>query len=287
MKLLNYKNGNATITIDEEGTRVIECEGSLKLDYPLNLDIRVSSTCSFANTLCKDFCHESALVKGKDVDYKKLKLILSDLPKGIELAIGCNHLNNEFIEFLVWCKDKEYIANITINQGHIQRDTFNLIQVLQFDLIKGLGISYRKDLKWNIPEFLLHYPNTIFNVIVGIDTIEDIKSLSEKGVNKITVLGEKDFGYNKGKVKNHKEWIIYVRQLFDLFKVVSFDNLAVNQLKVKRFFKEKDWESIYQYEHSFYIDGVNEVFKPSSRSEEQVHWDNYSIKQYFKELVKN
>lgn len=286
MKLYQYNNGNATVNIFEDGTREIEFEGSLDLDYPLNLDIRVSSSCSFANSLCKDFCHESALVNGKDVNYEKLKSKLIGLPKGIELAIGCNHLNDELVKFLCWVKSQDYIANLTINQGHIIRDSINLILALQFDLIKGLGISYRKELKWNVPEFLLNYSNLVFHVIVGIDSIEDVKLLKEKEVKKITVLGEKDFGYNKNKLKNHKDWIIYIRQLFDLFEVVAFDNLALEQLKVRRFFQEDDWNKFYQFENSFYIDGVNEVFKPSSRSNDERDWD-INIKDYFKHLKKS
>lgn len=42
-----YKNGNALISIFDDGTRYIEFENSLNLDYPLNIDIRVSTQCSF------------------------------------------------------------------------------------------------------------------------------------------------------------------------------------------------------------------------------------------------
>ena len=44
---MRYKNGNASVEILENGTRIVEYEDSLNLDYPLNIDIRVSTQCSF------------------------------------------------------------------------------------------------------------------------------------------------------------------------------------------------------------------------------------------------
>lgn len=49
--MIRYKNGNSSIVLKRDGTRVIEFEDELKLEYPLNLDIRVSTECSLAN-LC-------------------------------------------------------------------------------------------------------------------------------------------------------------------------------------------------------------------------------------------
>ena len=282
---MQYLNGNALITLEEDGTRLIEYSNSLLLDYPLNIDIRVSTSCSFANNICKEFCHESAVTKGKDCDYTKLKEILKDLPEGIELAIGCNYFSVDLYEFLEWCKVKKFIANITINQGHIKRDLKLLEESISKDLIKGLGISYRSSLKWDIPESILNYKNTVFHVILGLDSFKDVENLDKLGVNKLLLLGEKNFGYNKNKVdltsRKHKEWTWWIASLFNKFKIVSFDNLALEQLKLKRFFSEENWQIFNQEEHSFYIDAVQEIFKPNSRSEESVNW-NIGIKSYFK-----
>ena len=45
--MYTYKNGNATVTIEKDGTRIIEFVDELNLEYPLNIDIRVSTQCSF------------------------------------------------------------------------------------------------------------------------------------------------------------------------------------------------------------------------------------------------
>lgn len=290
--LASYVNGNAHIEIYPDGKRVITYDGELKLDMPLNIDIRVSNKCSFGQrpdgtyVLCS-FCHEEAKTDGNECDYGLLKSKLYGLPKGIELAIGANNITDGLKDFLVWCYMQGYISNLTINQGHLKRDMKHLMYLIDNDYIKGLGVSFRCGIRWDVPESILTYPNTVFHVICGIDTISDVIGLSARGVKKILVLGEKDFGFNAGKVDTksqvHKSWLWHVRSLFDIFDVVSFDNLALEQLRINRFFSNSDWGTFNQGEHSFYIDAVRQVYKPSSRDKNECHWD-VTINEYFKQL---
>lgn len=289
MQLLStYKNGNATISIYNNGTRILECEGEAKLQWPLNIDIRVSRKCAFGmnpstgKAVC-GFCHESATTDGEDADLELLYSKLVGLPAGIELAIGVNGITDELVEFLAKCKQQGWIVNTTINQGHLRRDKHKIAALIDDNLIKGLGVSYRAGML-EIPQKILAYKNMVVHVIAGIDFIEDVKKLSEQGIKKILVLGEKDFGFNLGKVKivsaSHREWYRQVHELFKLFGVVSFDNLALEQLNVKRFVK--DWETIYQYEYSFYINAVDKYFAPSSRSADVQSYENgLTVEEYF------
>lgn len=291
--LRKYNNGNAEISIFKDGSREIEYQDILTLNYPLNIDIRVSSQCSFGlnpktNKAFCDFCHESATTNGKECDYSSLQEKLKGLPKGIELAIGANNFTENLWNFLYWAKFEGYLCNLTINQGHLRRDLHTICSAIDHDLIKGLGVSYRSTLKFDIPEQVLNYPNTVFHVIAGIDTIDDILFLPEKGVKKVLILGEKDFGFNQGKVnlttRNHKEWYWWIAKLFDKFEVVSFDNLALEQLNIKRFFNDKNWETFNQGERSFYINAIDGYFAPSSRSGKKTCWNTVSLQDYFKSL---
>jgi hypothetical protein len=293
---VKYTNGNATVTINlNNGSRIIECdEPFLLLQYPLNIDIRVSSKCAFGlnpNTgkaFCW-FCHESATTDGIECDYDDLKVKLNDLPKGIELAIGCNEYTISLDDFLDWCLNKGYVCNVTINQGHLNRDSLMIKEAINNGRIKGLGVSYRSSLKWNIPKFILDYPNTVFHVIAGIDDFNDVLSLKDRGVNKLLVLGEKSFGFNENKVDltslSHKQWFWWIRKLFTEFKVVSFDNLALEQLNIKRFFNEDSWRTFYNGEYSFYINAIDKTFSPSSRSSDKVSWNDLTIETYFKSII--
>lgn len=292
MVIAQYKNGNADITITEDGTREIEYEDVLKLEYPLNIDIRVSTRCSFGmnpktgRAFCS-FCHESATTNGAECDYEELKGKLSGLPAGIELAIGGNIISAELIDFCEWATNQGYIVNLTVNQGHVATYQLQLDELISNGWIKGLGISYRRSLeKDNVPERFKRYEHTVLHVIAGIDDINDI--LNYTSYTKVLVLGEKDFGFNSGNVdlsnRGHKEWLWWIHKMFSVFDVVSFDNLALKQLNVKRFFADDNWEVFNQNEHSFYIDAVNKVLAPSSRSSDKTNWDEYTLKDYFKKI---
>jgi hypothetical protein len=290
-----YLNGNLHIKLESNGSRTIGCfEDKLVPNYPLNIDIRVSTSCSFANTLCKNFCHESAVVKGKDCDYEVLKSKLRGLPKGIELAIGCNKLTIELYKFLEWCNEQEYVANLTINQGHLSRDLAMLLLAIDNNLVQGIGISYRSELPFNIPKQLLEYEHVVFNVIIGIDNFNDVTNLSTKGVKRLVVLGMKDFGnyLNKADYSNnnlqYKEWIWNISKWFGNdapFDNISFDNLAVEQLQMKRLLSTEQYNSFYNYEFSMYIDAANQIYRPSSRDSNFVEW-NTSALEYFQSLNK-
>lgn len=287
--LYRYSNGNAIVQIDEDGTRTIEYESELKLKYPLNIDIRVQTICPLGynpqtgKAVC-EFCHESARTDGTECDYDELLHKLIGLPGGIELAIGCNVFTDKLYDFLKACYERGYICNLTVNQLTIKKHEKMLNKAIQHNYVRGIGISYRGINDCVIPQSLKDYENTVIHVIAGIDDIDEIMKLDAK---KILVLGEKDFGFNKGKVDlqstNHKKWYMYVRKLFDIFEVVSFDNLALEQLNIKRFLPDSVYEQFYQGEHSFYINAVDQTYARSSRSADIVPWD-MSIKDYFKTI---
>jgi len=290
--IVEYTNGNAVVSVLLDGTRTVTwVDNELKLDYPLNIDIRVQSGCPLGynkntgKSVCH-FCHESATVDGDECDYTELKSVLAEIPAGIELAIGCNQYSEQLWEFLHWAKECGFICNLTVNQLTIASMRKHIQHLIDNQLIYGLGVSFRA-----ITAFIpfTEYDNMVVHVIAGIDDFSAVKGLSTIGVKKILILGEKDFGFNLGKVdltsRSHKQWLWYVNELFKLFDVVAFDNLALEQLKIKRFIPDDLWKSSYQHEHSFYINAVDKYFSPSSRNE---HKSNYqSIKNYYEKNISN
>lgn len=289
--LAKYKNGNATVQLLQDGTRIIEYDGDLDLEYPLNVDVRVSSKCTFGmnpktgKAVCS-FCHESARTDGKDGNFALLHTRLDELPIGTEIAIGANEISWNLMLILGLLQGRP--VNLTVNQGHLPRELDALKFMIEKNKIKGLGVSYRSGMS-PIPQEILDYPNTVVHVIAGIDDIHDVKRLASIGVKKLLVIGEKDFGFNHGKVDlqshKHRFWQMFLHDLFEMFEVVSFDNLAVEQLRVARFVPQNHWDEIYQGEHSMYINAVDGTYSPSSRSPEKVQW-TMSIKEYFQGLKK-
>ena len=87
MKLLNkYLNGNVTVSIYDDGTKIQEWSDEEKANpiYPNSMDIKITDYCDAG---CK-WCHEKSTINGKHADLEYLLDFLQELPKGTELAIG-------------------------------------------------------------------------------------------------------------------------------------------------------------------------------------------------------
>jgi hypothetical protein len=66
--------------------------------------------------------------------------------------------------------------------------------------------------------------------------------------------------------------------------ILSFDNLSINQLNLKRWFPEKSWNEFFMGEdgtHSMYIDAVSDSFRVSSTGKIHYPIENRNIKEIF------
>lgn len=293
---MRYKNGNAIISLDlRDGTRIIEYPNNqpLTLETPLNVDIRVSTQCPYGyNQYTKQstcaFCHESALVDGQECDYDVLyeTLVGQKLPRGTEIAMGVNEVTDGLIKFVKNLHRLGLVVSITINERYITE--FGDVRLLEMmPYVFGLGISYRSlQGCLSLPDWIADYHNTVIHVINGIDDFEDVKELSVK-YRKLLVLGEKDFGFNSGKVDlntpSHKQWKANIMQLTKIFNIVSFDNLGLQQLDIRGKITDEEYKSFYQGEHSLYINAVEQYFAPSSRTRDNIkRFDETDLRSYFK-----
>lgn len=292
---MKYRNGNASVWLDlQDGTRIIEYPDNepLTLDTPLNIDIRVSTQCPYGynvktqKSTCA-FCHESALVDGQECHYGVLQQVLMDakLPRGTEIALGVNEVTDNLVQFVKNLYRLGLVVNITMNERYIlQYGDTGLKQMLPY--VFGLGISYRSlQGCLSLPDWIANYPHTVIHVINGIDNFDDVKELGIK-YHKLLVLGEKDFGFNRGKVNlatsQHKQWKSNIMQLTKIFDIVSFDNLGLQQLEIRGKITDEEYKSFYQGEHSMYINAVEQYFAPSSRTRNNIkRFDETDLRSYF------
>jgi hypothetical protein len=286
-KLVEYKNGNTTVTIYKDGTKVREFEGIPVVEHPESMDIKITNYCDLG---CP-YCHENSTIKGKHSDLFLLKEKLDILPAGIELALGggnpLSHPN--LVQFLEWCKTKGFIANITINEKHINKYNELIIDLITRDLVKGIGISVTEGNINLIKSLYKLSSNIVLHLIVGINTIEQIEELCTiKGI-KVLLLGYKTFGrgisyYSQDITDNINKWYKHLPTLVGKL-VLSFDNLAIEQLNVKRLFTSKGWDRFYMgddFTFTMYIDAVEQQYAPTSRSDDRQSFKDYNVIQYFK-----
>ena len=271
MNLLGeYQNGNYKVSIYDDGTKIRETEDNQFISaFPECMDIKITDYCDMG---CP-YCHENSTKQGKHGDILHAKFIDSLHPY-TELAIGGgNPLSHpDFIPFLEKLKEKNIIANVTVNQKHFLDNNPMLRNLIDEGLIKGLGVSFTH---YNDGLFLaLHYfPSAVLHIINGVVNLDELKLLYGEGF-KVLILGYKQFRRGKDfyseEVENNKK-IIYkeLPNIIKNFKVVSFDNLAIDQLNVKRLMSKEKWNEFYMGDDgqfTMYIDMVNQKFARCSIS---------------------
>jgi len=275
IKLLgSYNNGNYTVEIYNDGTKIRETDDdSFISSFPECIDLKITNYCDMG---CP-YCHENSTKDGKHGDILNTEFI-NTLQPYTELAIGGgNPLDHpDLIEFLHKLKEKNIIANITVNQNHFMKYESIILDMVNKELIKGLGISLTNANDIHFIARLKEYPNAVLHVINGIIGLKDLEKLYGYGF-KILILGYKQIRrgieYYSDQVETNKKVIFdNISDIINGFKVVSFDNLAIRQLELRRIFTDKDWNEFFMGDDgqfTMYIDLVEEKFALSSTTLER------------------
>lgn len=271
MSLLGeYKNGNCLISIFDDGTKIRETgENAFIPSFPESMDLKITNYCD----MCCPYCHENSTVGGKHGDILKVEFI-NTLHPFTEVAIGGgNPLSHpDLIKFLELLRTKQIIANITVNQTHFLDNKTMLKELTEDFLIYGLGVSMTNPTD-ELVDALKDFPNAVLHVINGVTYPIQLEKLYNKNL-KLLILGYKQLRRGDSYYSNEVE--VKKRLLYDelpcllsKFKVVSFDNLAVEQLTVKRLLSDGQWKAFYMGDDgsfTMYIDLVEGVFSESSTS---------------------
>lgn len=290
MAWAKYKNGNSTVTINlDNGTKIREThDDEFDLEFPETLDLNIGSKCDGG---CK-FCYINASPNGIDAELMDVPFI-DTLHHYTEVAINGNSVDHpQLIPFLEKLKKKRILANITVNQIHFERKEKLIKDLVDQDLIKGIGISLRNPTD-EFVEKVKQYPNAVIHCINGVLSADDIEKMRDNDL-KILILGYKDLGrgvaYKEQNGINIKAKQKYLYDILptlpDHFKLVSFDNLAIEQLDVKRMLTQEQWEEFYMGDEgtsSMFIDLVTQKFGVSSLCPpEEMHPITADINEMFK-----
>ena len=272
MNLLGkYINGNYITSIYDTGTKIRETKDNEFIpSFAESMDIKLSNYC---DAQCK-FCHEGSTIYGKHGDILNQKFIETLHPYQ-EVALGGGDVTShpDLIPFLYKLKEQRVISNITVNQKHFEEKQDFIKELVDKKLIYGLGVSLVNPSDKFI-SLVKQYSNAVIHVINGILKFSDIELLSNKDL-KILVLGYKQLRRGiECYAKNYKN-IIYnqiwlkknIQNLFSQFSVVSFDNLAIEQLEVQQLMTKEEWNEFYMgddAEFTYYIDMVEKKFAKNS-----------------------
>ena len=267
-KLFSYQNGNCAVDIFSDGTKIRTWDGIPRPVFPESMDVKITNRCSLENH-CK-WCHEGSVKDGEHADLVGLLPVFDGLPPGVELAIGGgNPLSHPH---LVWLLEKlsglGLIANITVNELHLSQYMGFLEQLITGHLVYGVGVTYTG----TDPESLRHInglsENIVYHMITGVHDVDDIQNATKALVLGYKRIRKGESFFSLAVEENLYRW--YTRIPLYFGKVpISFDNLALEQLNIKRFLPKSEWDNFYMGndgQFTFYIDGVKMEYAISSTS---------------------
>ena len=265
--LYQYQNGNYQVTIYPDGTKVRETEADVFLPhFSENVDLKITDYCEVACPMC----HEKSTVQGLHGDLTHPAL--STFPRGTELAIGGgNPLSHPgLVRFLEQLKAQGVIANLTVNQVHFLQQENLLHELTATGLVHGLGVSLTHPGE-NFIKRVTRFENAVIHVINGYHAYSQLEKLFGHDL-KLLILGYKHFGrgvaYFSPEV-TRRQAVLYakIHAVLKSFRVVSFDNLAIEQLNIKRLMTTAAWETFYMGDDgnfTFYMDAVKQEFTQNS-----------------------
>lgn len=265
-----YQNGNYTVRIYADGTKVRETpDDEFVAEFPESMDVKITNRCEMG---CP-WCHENSLPDGKHGDVHVA--FIDTLKPYTEIALGGgNPLAHPELETLLRrLKDHKVIANMTVSQYHFETQQERIKRLADTGLVNGLGVS----LSNATPEFVetvRSYPNAVIHVINGIVPVDELMRLDGC---KILILGYKDFrrghSYYSEEVKfKQTELRLNLPSIMSRFSVISFDNLAIEQLAVRELLSPAQWNEFYMGDDgmfTMFIDLVEGKFARNSTSEER------------------
>lgn len=230
-----------------------------------------------------------------DSDYVN-NIFLPSLQPYTEIALNGNDLSHpQLVSFLEKLKDRHVIANITVNQKHFLEKYDFIYDLYHRGLVNGVGVSLVEPTP-ELIEKLKTIPTSILHVIAGVLSGHDINLLSYHDL-KILVLGYKRKGRGDSYFDSHQldveRNINGLRTALPIlighgaFDVISFDNLALEQLDMQSRMTAEQWDSFYMGDDgtfTFYVDLVNGTYARDSLTTESHPIEDRSVSEMFDDI---
>jgi len=273
----HYINGNHLVTIYDDGTKVKSTghwedfdKGTKKwvdddqdhftYEFPENFDIKITDYCDPVpgrpdGGICA-YCHENSSIKGAHGDLVGMEPVFRSLHAGTECAVGGgNALAHPDLSWMLKIlKEQKVIANLTVNQRHLQRYRNKLMRLVADGLVHGIGVSLTDSSNTDDMKIIDELGNNVvIHVIAGIFSEKDIPFVKGR---KVLVLGYKDLrrGHtllegHADEIKANIQWLTaYLPQMKKECKCISFDCLGLEQIDPKTVLgiSDKDFATLFQ-----------------------------------------
>lgn len=298
--IAHYKNGNYSVILTNTGTKIRYNQANyLMPEFPESMDVKICNRCEGGKNVdgifhpCS-FCHEGSTPDGKLGNLHHP--IFDSIHSGVEIAIGGGNplAHPDLVPFLERMRERHVICNMTLHLSHFEQAAAKVKLWHDNGLVHGVGISvntvptdYQLTLLRSNSDFVVH-------VIAGVVPVEAMMKMYDCGL-KLLILGYKNYGRGEHYLELHPETMARIAQFEALipefkehFKLLSFDNLALSQLHIKKYVSEEEWNTSYMGDDgqfTMYLDMVKEEYAKSSISDRKPIFSN-DIRDLFSKVRK-
>ena len=284
-------NGNTEVFLNtHDGTKLrYTPDDEFRETFPESMDVKITNSCGMG---CP-WCHENSVPNGEHADIEQP--FVDTIHPYTEIAVGGGNVleHPRLEEFLRHLKRLRCVPSVTLNQRHFLDSADYVRRLYREGLVYGIGVSL-SDPTDELIRAMGEFETSVLHVINGIVTPEQVERLSGHGL-RVLVLGYKDVRRGESYRESHdtdvdRNMVWFgdnLDALFDGFDVVSFDNLALEQLPVRKAIGESQWQRFYMGDdgdHTFYIDMVEQRYARSSTSMERIPIGGKSIDDMFADV---
>lgn len=265
--LHRYQNGNITVSLYADGTKIRYCpDAEERPAFAESIDLKITGYCDM-DGYCT-WCHEGSNRHGVHADSDWLHYFVGTIPRGTELAIGGGNpmAYPRLMDLLELAQTQGLVANLTVNALHLRSwDVVDRLETFRTRRkIHGLGITWNPLRKQHIAE--LNFPHKVVHMIAGVHSVDDVALAVEMGLDRILILGYKAHNPDY-QPRDLDAWREAVPSFSDLPAIISFDNLAVEQLDVRLTVNEATWNQHFlgpDGTSSMYVDAVTRTYARTS-----------------------
>lgn len=301
-----YRNGNETLILGWEGSKIRMCDKPPEPEFPDSIDLKITDCCCHECAFCYENSTPEGL-NGEIPDqlFRQIPRFTEiavgggdplmhpevfDLPEKYGLHMNLTLHAQDFLNLCLSSTDdfglkqlKKFGAvGISVTNAEDAREVADYLApfMLEYERVSDGSPDAKTwdrreaiaGIRFYGPEYADNFIQPVIHVINGIASPEILQPLYDKKL-RLLVLGFKskgrgvDIAYDKSVTSNQKWLYDNISEIAGHFSAVAFDTLALEQLDIRRFFTDEEWDCFYMGDdgrHSMYIDLVKREYGISS-----------------------
>ena len=322
----SYTNGNVHVEIHEDGTKVRTYDGEAQPAFPESIDLKITNYCDAGCGFCHEASTKQGKHGNLDWAIGRLSGLPAGVELAIGGGNPLSHPDLVLFlgkcKARGWIANLTVHHSHLYPNGMLHEPDPAILKLQEHGLVHGLGLSVADSDSLGIAMGNNHHshiqeiPNLVIHAVAGVTPVDDFLKMGHRNsasytyegdkyeritrvepspIPPILILGYKEYGLGIDFEKKHKadvdrnlrRWRYFLPGLLQSGLRVSFDNLALEQLQVRRLLTDEEWNLRFMGhdgEFTMYVDAVRQRYAMSSTGIRMPFEGNDGIAQAFQKI---